>query len=199
MKQVLVIHGGTPHASYADFINHLQTKEVKIERLKYQLDWKDALAADLGEDYEVLVPRMPNGSNPKYNEWKIWFERILPVCHKNLILVGHSLGGIFLAKYLAENNAHKKLQKVILVAAPYDATDDESLGDFNLPHDLSRLNNQADQIILIHSRDDVVVPFDHVAKYHAQLPKSQVIEFTNNGHFIQEHFPEIVKIIQEKI
>lgn len=107
-RQILVIHGGHVYSTYADYVHELKNEKVDLERLKYELDWKDSLAADLGDEYEVLVPSMPNKTNAKYREWKIWFERIVPLLKNDVILVGHSLGGIFLAKYLSLETLPKK-------------------------------------------------------------------------------------------
>jgi predicted alpha/beta hydrolase family esterase len=71
---------------------------------------------------------MPNTMNAKYGEWKVWFEKYFSHIHgiehhasakttleriaekkehekdlKKLVLVGHSLGAIFLMKYLSES------------------------------------------------------------------------------------------------
>lgn len=82
---------------------------------------------------------MPNGNNAQYIEWKIWFERLLPFLNDGVILIGHSLGGIFLAKYLSENNFSIKVRAAILIAAPFDALGmKESLSQFKL---LSPLEN----------------------------------------------------------
>ena len=103
-QQIIVIHGGTTFDTYKNYLSFLKNREIKLDRLKSNRDWKDNLQEKLGENFEVLSPRMPNGTNARYKEWKIWFERIIPFFGKNIILLGHSLGGIFLAKYLSEKN-----------------------------------------------------------------------------------------------
>src|SRR5680860_1379722 len=118
-QQVLIIHGGTTFSSCKEYINSMKAIVLELEKLKYRLDWKDSITADLGDDYEVLVPRMPNGNNAQYIEWSIWLEHIIPLLKNEAILVGHSLGGIFLAKYLSENVIPKKIKAVILISAPY--------------------------------------------------------------------------------
>jgi hypothetical protein len=51
---------------------------------------------------------MPNPMNARYNEWKILFKKIVLLLDDNVILIGHSLGAIFLVKYLSENKFPKK-------------------------------------------------------------------------------------------
>ncbi len=52
---------------------------------------------------------MPNALNAKYLEWKILLGRLAPCFNKEAAFIGHSLGGIFLAGYLAENEFPKKI------------------------------------------------------------------------------------------
>ena len=196
-QQILIIHGGSAYTNYKSYIKNLETKEVELDRLKYRLDWKDSITSDLGDKYEVLVPRMPNSTNARYKEWKMWFERIIPLLNDGVVLIGHSLGGIFLAKYLSQDIMPKNIKAIILVAAPFKKDDiNEDLADFKLPKSLSKLDNQAKNIVLLQSEDDAIVPAENVQIYKNNLPNSKVIMFKNNGHFNQEHFPELVKLIR---
>jgi len=195
-QQVLIIHGGTTFSSYDKYISSIKAVVLEPEKLKYRLDWKDSITADLGGGYEVLVPRMPNGTNAQYLEWSIWFEHIVPLLKKDTILVGHSLGGIFLAKYLSEKIVPIKIKAVILISAPYEGLELEELASFALLGPLSKFNKQANKIVLIHSKDDIVVPLDHVYKYSKDLSNSNIMLFNNKGHFKLEHFPELVDLIK---
>lgn len=199
-KQVVIIHGGNSFRTYEDYISYLKTKKVNTEKLKPRKEWKDELATKLGDGYEILMPRMPNGTNAQYEEWKIWFKRIAEVLDNNLILIGHSLGGIFLAKYLSRNIFKKRIIATILVAAPFEdpeSTDgQESLEGFVPPSSLKKFAKQGGKIYLLHSKDDPVVPFSQLAKYQDKLPKAKTIIFENKEHFNQGTFPEIIKLIQ---
>lgn len=195
-KQILIIHGGTTFEKNSDYIDFIKNVPLEIDRLKFKQDWKNTIAQDLGDNYEVLAPRMPNGTNAKYSEWKIWFERILPLMDKEIILIGHSLGGIFLAKYLSQNTIKKQIKALIMVSAPFGDTPDESLASFRLPKSLKNIYIQAKKIILIHSKDDKTVPIEQVYEYSRHLQDSETILFEDRGHFKIEHFPELVKIIK---
>lgn len=139
---------------------------------------------------------MPNGKNAKYKEWQIWFEKIIPLLNREIILVGHSMGGIFLAKYLSENRFPKTILATILVAAPFNEEGGESLGDFSLPKSLARFEKQSREIFLIYSTDDPSVPFSKLEKYKKALPNAKTLIFKDKGHFRQETFPEIVELIK---
>ncbi len=196
-QQVVVIHGGDTFDTYKDYISFLTDRKIDPERLKPKRDWKNTLSEKLGENYEVLLPSMPNKTNSKYIEWKIWFERTIPFFNKNVILIGHSLGGIFLAKYLSQTTMSKAIKAVILVAAPFDDADSkESLASFKLPSSLKKFSEQTDQIYIVHSKNDPVVPFEDLKKYQKALPNAETITFNNKEHFNQETFPEITKLIK---
>jgi hypothetical protein len=114
-----------------------------------------------------------------------------------LILLGHSLGGIFLAKYLSENKFPKKILAIFLISAPYEDKDaDYSLCDFILPKSLSRLQKQGDKIFLYHSKDDSVVPFADLEKYKQAIPGAKAVIFKNKGHFDQAEFSELIRNIR---
>lgn len=195
-RQVVVIHGGNAFDSYEEYINFLQTKEVTLDRLRSR-DWKSTLADELGDDFDVLTPKMPNPSNARYYEWKIWFERLIPLFDDNVIFIGHSLGGIFLAKYFSENVCPKKILATFLVAAPFNTPENHPLVDFNITASLEKFAEQGGRIILFHSKDDKIVYPKNVHFYKAALPNSEVKMFENRGHFNSPEFPELVNELRE--
>jgi len=195
-KQIVLIHGGDTFETYEEYLAFLKSFELDIGRLSKR-GWKDGLASVLGNEYDVIAPAMPNKSNAKYREWKIWFEKIIPFLNDGVIFVGHSLGGTFLVKFLSENRFPKKIRATFLVAPPYDALDsDYTLADFIVPDRLELLQEQGGDIFLYHSKDDVVVPFADLEKYRNALPEARVSVFNDRGHFNQEVFPELVSAIQ---
>ena len=198
-KQILIIHGGEVFESYEDYFEYLKKAEFNMESEKEKNKrWRYSLEKELGQDFEVIAPTMPNKQNSKYKEWKIWFEKILPYIDDNVVLIGHSLGGIFLAKHLSENDFPKKILATYLIAAPYgdkehkENDDGYSLDDFALPDSLERFQEQGGRIYLYHSKDDPAVPFAEVEKYAKALPGAKKEIFEEKGHFMQEEFPELV-------
>lgn len=195
-KHVVVIHGGRTFLSYRQYIHSLKTRKVSKDTFQAHGDWRNSLGKKLGRNFEVFASRMPNGNNAVYEEWKIWFERINPFIHKDVILIGHSLGGIFLAKYLSENRYVKKIKALILIAAPFSECTDEPLGEFMLPVSLKKLSGQVKNIYIMHSKDDPIVPFSETAKYKKALPQPVIVSFNHKQHFNQETFPEIVILVK---
>jgi len=198
-KQIIVIHGGNTFDTYEAYLVCLKERQIDFERYKYHIkDWKATLNDELGQDFEVILPDMPNKVNAKYLEWKIWFEKFIPYFEPEVILIGHSLGGTFLAKYLSENKFPKKIRAVFLVAAPFDAEGTKySMGDFIVPENLNKITEQAKNIFLYNSKDDATVPFANFTKYQSKLKNSVAKIFEDRGHLGQEKFPELISDIKK--
>ena len=190
-QQVIIIHGGDSFNTHEEYLNSLKNWEVSVESFKSRHDWKTNIEEVLGAGFDVLQPRMPNKSNARFEEWKIWFERMLPYMYDNVILIGHSLGAMFLAKYLAKNDFPKRIKQLHLVAPPHNKTAD--IGDFLIPESLKGVSNQSDKIYLYHSQDDPVVPFSELGVYEKALPGAEILVFDDRGHFNQPEFPELIK------
>ncbi|MDB5237033.1 MAG: hypothetical protein JWL88_135 [Parcubacteria group bacterium] len=199
MKQVVVVHGGETFASYEAYLAWLRMAQIDIG---YQPEryWKSSLQQDLGEEYQIILPRMPNSLNARYSEWKTWFDKYIHQVEDGVVLVGHSLGGIFLAKYLSTENPEKRIAAVLLVAAPFDEEYEDgnssSLNDFALPESLEKMQSQTGVIHLFQSTDDPVVAYSSVQKYKVALPEAILHMFSDRRHFDQESFPELVEVIR---
>ena len=197
-KQIFFIHGAESFRSYKDYLNYLKTKNVSLDKW---INWRDDyLDKKLGASFEIIRPRFPNPDNAYYIEWKITFERYIPLLHSGVILIGNSMGAIFLAKYLSEHKFPKKLGGVFLIAPSFSnkLPGEYYDGGFNLKSDLSLIEKNCKNTTLLFSQDDECVPVIHATKYAKKLPKTRIMIFeSKNGHFIISEFPEIVKLIKE--
>ncbi len=198
--QVLIIHGGMTFRNKKDYLHYLRTKDVSIEP---RINWAgDYLEDKLGKKFKVIRPRMPKREDAKYAEWKIFFERYIPFLKGKFILVGSSLGGIFLAKYLSENRLPRKALSVYLICAPFDDTvaGEDLVGGFKLKIDLSLIEINTHNLALLFSENDNVVPVSHAKKYAKKLPNAKIIIYKDrNGHFNVPTFPEIIKMIKSDV
>ncbi len=93
--QVLLIHGGMTFKKKKDYLYYLKTKEISTTTSS---SWSGMyLKRNLGRLFEIVRPRMPLAENAEYEDWKIIFERYISLLQYRVVLIGESLGGIFLA------------------------------------------------------------------------------------------------------
>lgn len=195
-KQVILIRGGESFETNDDFLNNLKTCEVSIKWFPKKTDWKSTLDEDLGEGFEVLLPQMPNKENARYVEWKIWFERMLPFLSDEVILIGSSLGGTFLAKYLAENTFPKIISQLHLIAPAHNDT--VKVADFTIPENLENITKQVGKIYIYHSVDDPIVPVTDFEKFQISLPTAKSVVLNGYGHVSVKQFPELIENITKE-
>jgi len=198
--QILMIHGGMTFKNKRDYLRYLKTRDISIKK---KVSWyDDYLDKALGKNFEIIRPRMPLQDNVKYLEWKIFFERYIPYLRNNAILIGTSLGGIFLAKYLSENKFPKKILSTYLICPPFDNTTkgEDLVGGFKLKRDLSLLEQNSKNLYLMFSKDDDSVPVSHAEKYGKRLNKAKIVIYkSKNGHFQISKFSEIVRMIKSDV
>ena len=198
--QVVYIHGGMTFKNKKDYLYFLINREVSIEK---KIKWSGAyLEEKLGKRFQIIRPQMPLKENARYSEWVTHFGRFFPHLKGDIILIGESLGGVFLAKYLSENKFPKKILATYLVCPPFDnsLTGEDLVGGFTLKSNLSLIEKNSPHLHLLFSRSDDVVPVYHAKKYAAKLKKADIVVYKHvKGHFQISKFPEIVKMIRKDV
>ena len=164
MKHILFIHGAGRGAHEID--NKLA----------------ESLQQALGTEYQVNNPQMPSEGAPAYPLWRDEITRQLSTYPDNLILVGHSLGGSVLLKYLSEEPVHNTLGGLFVAAAPFWGAPDWDVDEYKLSSDFASRLPEGLPIYLYHSRDDEVVTFSHLALYAQKLPQATIREVDKGGH-----------------
>lgn len=200
MKQVVYIHGGESFTNQALFMERLRTKPLwDLPNDGKKIKWTEHLATDLGPDYEVFLPQMPNKQNASYEEWSCWFERYFEHWRDGVSLIGCSLGAMFLAKYLIEHRLPFRCRALFLMACPLALpgfpTSDS--GDFLcIPSDAAVLAERAEEVQVWHSEDDFLVPFSHGEELSRVIPGSKLVRLTDKNHFLVPELPELVEAIK---
>ncbi len=197
--QLFFIHGGMTFRSRRDYEAALRSRPVTIEP---KVRWfKQYLPKVLCKQFDVIQPHFPLKDNAKYKDWAIHFERHLPLLRDGVVLVGFSLGGIFLARWLSENTFPKKLAAVCLVAAPHDASSvpEDLVGGFRVGADLSQIEKQCDNVHFFFSTDDKIVTLASAEKYRRKLPQAHFHILNHRGHFVTPTFPELIKVIKDSL
>jgi valyl-tRNA synthetase len=81
-EDLIIIQGGNSFQKDEEFLEFLQNWQLSpkdyLDIEESLASWKKDLQKDL-KNYNIKVayPQMPNPLNAKYEEWKIWFEKVL--------------------------------------------------------------------------------------------------------------------------
>lgn len=179
-KQVLFIHSAGPqglHQGSFGLLTHLQEQ--------------------LGEVYHVVSPGMPE--NPDCALWKAQIANEIEALDEELLLIGHSLGGSVLLKYLSEEGCKRSVSGLFLIAAPYWGKDGDWLNEeFKLPDSFATLLPRISSLYLYHSRHDPVVPFAHGQHYTELLPQAVTRVYEGDDHYFCGGLPELADDIKRQ-
>jgi serine hydrolase len=143
----------------------------------------NSLQKALGGGYDVQYPKMPEESKADMHTWIARIAEELGA-HQDgsVVLVGHSMGGVALLKYLMQENPAKPIAGLFLLSTPSWDEDQWNFDDLRLPRDLAAKLSPIPRIFLYHNRDDEIVPFRHLALHAAKLPSAVVREGKRGGH-----------------
>jgi uncharacterized protein len=150
----------------------------------------------LGPGYDVRHPQMPDEDSPEYEAWKKQIATELAALDGEVILVGHSLGGSILLKYLSEEEVEKPVAGVFLIAPPYWGAEDWEVSEYALQDGFASKLPGEMPVFFYHSRDDEVVPFAHLTLYAERLPQATVYEFDGRGHQFNDDLSEVARDIR---
>ena len=151
-----------------------------------------SLREELGSDFVVGYPEMPDADAPEFGKWSARTSRELSALDGRVILVGHSLGASVLLKYLSEERVEKSIAGVFLIATPYWGRE---VAEFELSEDFPATLPEDVPIFLYHGRDDEVVPFAHLAQYAGRLPHATVRGVDDRGHQFGDDLSEVAEDI----
>lgn len=179
-KQVLFIHSAGNQDSH----------QGSSELLAYLKD-------SLGDEYNLLYPKMPNPENPRYKLWEVLLEKEFATLDGEVFLIGHSLGGSVLLKYLAEKNMDCLISGLFMIAAPYWGKDDDwQVNEYILPDNFATKLSQISHIFLYHSHNDEVVPLKHFEYYKQKLPKANTHILDGDEHYFNNGLPKLIDDIK---
>lgn len=178
---LLIIHGAGP-------------RSYKVLHEK----WVPFMSKSLGPDYHIIAPQMPHPELPQYALWKDTITKNLKTIKGPIILVGHSLGGTILMKYLTEENVKNNILAFYTIASPYFGPNGGwNYHDFYTPQKPSELLLKM-PVYSYHSSDDAIVPFSHQGLLTSKLLHTVKRTFPDQGHeFNRRPFIEIIDDIKK--
>ena len=172
-----------------------------------EADWYPWLKKELlGKGFEVLVPELPDPEAPDIETWVSALAEAVGTPDEQTILVGHSLGGQTILRYLAGLN-NQKVGGVVLVAPWFkltpEATPDEefkAIADpwLNTPLDFEKAKQAAGKIVAIFSDNDPYVPLDQ-KDFFSQKLGAETLVVPRQGHFTQDDGVTEFKVVLDKI
>ena len=151
----------------------------------------DSLRHELGPNYDVRYPRMPNEADPSYAMWKAALAEEIAGLDDGAILIGHSLGGTILINALAQVRPKRKLAGVFLIAAPFVGAGGWPSEDIKPAADLGARLPLKTPIHLYHGSKDDTAPFAHVDLYEAAIPGAIVHRLDGRNHQLNDDLAEV--------
>ncbi len=114
----------------------------------------------------VEAPILPHSFKPDLTEWKRAAKKVLQRAGPSTMIIGHSLGGT-LAMHLLDEAAVRRVGCVTLVSTPIARTLNVArfLPFFETPLNWSGIRKRADRFLILHAKNDPVVPCDHAVRY----------------------------------
>ena len=153
----------------------------------------------LGPSYEVRYPRMPLEDSAHYTDWTAQIVSALPSPGTEVVLVGHSVGGSVLLRFLCEESVEASVTGLFVIAAPFWGADDFwDWDEARLPEDAAEKLTTVPRIFMYHSRDDEVVPFSHLALYSARLPQATIRPLDVGGHQLKNDLVDVAHDIADE-
>jgi len=140
------------------------------------------LREELGEDFEILFPLMPDSAtDPHYEPWRDRLTEELEALEGKVVVFGHSLGGSVAIKYGGELGFGENVAGLLTAAAPFWGTS-EWEREWALPDDWPAEGIHFPPTTLFHSRDDEEAPFSSLERFAERLPEARTQALDGNGH-----------------
>jgi len=192
VKQNCIIIHGSPQRDKSHEPDYIP------ENQHHWLPWLKKSLERIG--IQTFTPQMPESWQPIYADWKKEFEKL--EINEDSILIGHSAGGAFLARWLSETG--KRVNKLILVAAGKKLVDSNQrlvdLYDFKLN---KNIKNQVNSLVIFVADNEEEYKRQNAFEYQKELA-GELIELKGMGHFTlgdmgKKELPELIeKILESK-
>jgi predicted alpha/beta hydrolase family esterase len=155
----------------------------------------DSLARELGPNYEIRYPRMPEEADPSYSRWKEALGQEFARLPDTAILVGHSIGATILISALAEQPG-VAAGGVFLLAAPFVGEGGWPSQDIKPMTDLGQRLTTRFPVYFYHGCEDDTAPFGHADLYEKAVPRAVVRRLMGRDHQLNNETAEIAADIR---
>lgn len=162
--------------------------------------WDNKLVAslerELGEGHVVRYPRMPDEGDPVYSAWKTALTDEFASLEDGAVLVGHSVGGAFLIRVLAEQPPAFKVGGIFIIAAPFIGEGGWPSDDIDDWKEFSEQLAPGVPVYLYHGTDDAEVPIAHVHLYAKAVPHAVVRTLESKDHQLDNDMRDVARDIR---
>jgi pimeloyl-ACP methyl ester carboxylesterase len=163
-------------------------------------EWDNKLVAslrrELGGEYDVRYPRMPDEGGPSYARWSTAIRREIAALDDGAVVAGHSVGGAILLHALAEQPPEKGLTAIVLIAAPFVGQGGWPSDEFELTSDLGAKLPPDARVEVFHGLSDDTVPPSHAGLYAAAIPQAQVHQLPGRDHQLNSDLSEVAEALR---
>jgi predicted alpha/beta hydrolase family esterase len=177
MKQILFAHSAGP----------------QYGKGKGSYDLVHALRTKLHPECKILFPKIEKPNSPTYAKYKDLFASAFANITEPVILIGHSLGGSTLLKYLSEERPDISIAGLFLVSVPHWTS---NMKEFELKKNFQSAIKPVPPVYLYHSKNDPVVPFKHMAFYADAFKSAVTRELRGREHVFEKGLPPLASDIR---
>jgi predicted alpha/beta hydrolase family esterase len=157
----------------------------------------ESLGKELGPDYEIRYPRMPDEDNPKFALWKTALRKELDRLDDEAVLVGHSIGATILVHSLAEQPPERPPVGIFLVSMPFIGMEGWPSDDMKPEPDLgAKLPAQSPVYLYQGSADEIVAP-KHGELNAKAIPQAVLRQLPGRDHQLDNDMSEVAADIRE--
>jgi len=163
---------------------------------------EDALMVDeikktLGAEFSFIYPEMPHEEKPDYMAWSRFIDDVIQKEKGIPYLIGHSIGGSVLIKYLSEENPGNIKSAFILSAPFWGKSKDWEWKEVELKDNACERLQKIPHLLFYQASDDEITPAQHVQYYKEKIPQSHIEIFDTGGHQLKNQLKHVAKDIRE--
>jgi predicted alpha/beta hydrolase family esterase len=159
-------------------------------------DFVQWLRRELGDGWEVRFPIVEEPDAPAYPRWEKLLKKEFARCPDGVFLVGHSIGGSMLLKYLSEHRVAARISALVSVCAPWWGPEGWDVEDFVLAPDFSTRLPDIPEIHFFHAERDPVVSSSHLAQYEKRVPGLKAHSLPRKDHAFAGGLPEVAALLR---
>lgn len=157
----------------------------------------ESLRRELGPEYDIRYPAMPNEGDPNLATWGAAFEREFVTLADGAFLVAHSVGATILANVLAGRRTKRRFGGVFLVSAPFVGEGGWPSDNSPPMTDLGARLAEGLPVLLYHGDQDATAPIAHLDLYAQAIRQAMVTRLPGRDHQLNNDLSEVADDIHQ--